>query len=88
MATKKRDETGKQIGRNINKHNVATGAKTYGLAKPKAKNPFAGVGKSIGNAISPPPKGGKKTKEQLMREYAKSKYATKKGKASVKKRVK
>jgi hypothetical protein len=79
--------TGSKTARDINKRTTQGDYKRYGLAKPKLKNPMNKVGTAIGNKLVPVKNKGKASKQQLMREYAGSKYATKKGSAAAKKRV-
>lgn len=62
--------------------------KRYQTAKPKLGNPFSNLGRAIGNKVSPVKNSGAATKQQLMREYAASKLATKKGALKAKKRAK
>ena len=77
-----------KIAQDWNKRAVATGGKKIGLSKPKVANPMAGVGKAIGDKLVPAKQVKKPTKQQLMRDYSKSKYATKKGAMAAKRKDK
>lgn len=87
MATNRRKTP--PLASDINKRLRQGDYQRLGTSKVKMSNPFNTVGKRIGDKLVNPKKGsGAATKQQLMREYAMSRLATKQGAMKAKKRAK